>query len=49
MCSIREAVAAMNEKAKKMKANGTNPYERQLQQLESDVRGHIKVTYILFL
>lgn len=30
MCSIREAVVAMNEKAKRMKANGTNPYERAL-------------------
>lgn len=37
----------MNEKAKRMKANGVNQYEKMLQKLESDVRGHIKVSMLM--
>ena len=44
MQSMKEALKGMNEKAKRYKENGTNQYERIIQKLESDVRGHIKVS-----
>ncbi len=43
MQSMRDALITMNEKAKRMKANGVNQFEKMCQKLESDVRGHIKV------
>ena len=46
MQSMRDALITMNEKAKRMKANGINQFEKMCQKLESDVRGHIKVRNI---
>lgn len=48
MQSMKEALKGMNEKAKRYKENGTNQYERIIQKLESDVRGHIKVNAKIF-
>ena len=45
MQSMRDAIISMNEKVKRIKSSGTNQYEKMIQKLESDVRGHIKVSY----
>jgi len=39
----------MNEKSKRMKETNQNPYEKIIQKLEQDIRGHIKVSIILFV
>lgn len=46
MQSIKEAIVHMDAKQKRLKENPnlTGVYERMIQQLESDVRGHIKVS-----
>ena len=36
---------ALNEKNQRYKEQGTNPYEKMVQKLESDVRGHIKLEH----
>lgn len=45
MQSMKEAVYALNEKNQRYKEQGTNPYEKMVQKLESDVRGHIKLEH----
>jgi predicted transcriptional regulator len=45
MQSMKEAVHALNEKNQRYKEQGTNPYEKMVQKLESDVRGHIKLEH----
>ena len=47
MQSIKEAVVHMDAKQKRLRENPnlTGVYERMIQQLESDVRGHIKVSF----
>ena len=47
MQSIKEAVLHMDAKQKRLRENPnlTGVYERMIQQLESDVRGHIKVSF----
>lgn len=45
MVSMKDAVVAMNEKARRHKGEQHYHYERQLQKLEGDIRGHFKVSF----
>jgi hypothetical protein len=45
MQSMKEALAAMDVKAKYQQNSSVSIFERQIQKLEADIRGHIKVIF----